>query len=127
MRPGRFDRKVIVLPPDLPARQAILGHHLRKSPTAHLDIGTIANRTDGYSGADLAYLCSRAVEFAMHDSVRAGSMRPVNQSHLEAALSDTSPSTGTWFNIARNYIAFSDDRDEFGELERYIAGRKKRR
>jgi SpoVK/Ycf46/Vps4 family AAA+-type ATPase len=127
LRPGRFDRKVLVLPPDLPARQAILAHHLRNSPTASLDIATIAGRTDGYSGADLAHVCSRAVEFALHDSVRAGSTQPVNQRHLEAALRDTSPSTGPWFNLAENYVAFSDDRSEFVELERFLAGRAGRR
>jgi SpoVK/Ycf46/Vps4 family AAA+-type ATPase len=127
LRPGRFDRKVLVLPPDLPARQAILAHHLRNSPTAGLDIATIAGRTDGYSGADLAHVCSRAVEFALHDSVRAGSTQPVNQRHLEAALRDTSPSTGPWFNLAENYVAFSDDRTGFAELERFLAGRAGRR
>jgi SpoVK/Ycf46/Vps4 family AAA+-type ATPase len=127
LRPGRFDRKVLVLPPDLPARQAILAHHLRNSPTAGLDIATIAGRTDGYSGADLAHVCSRAVEFALHDSVRAGSTQPVNQHHLEAALQDTSPSTGPWFNLAENYVAFSDDRSEFADLERFLAGRAGRR
>jgi SpoVK/Ycf46/Vps4 family AAA+-type ATPase len=127
LRPGRFDRKVLVLPPDLPARQAILAHHLRNSPTAGLDIATIAGRTDGYSGADLAHVCSRAVEFALHDSVRAGSTQPVNQRHLEAALRDTSPSTGPWFNLAENYVAFSDDRSEFADLERFLAGRAGRR
>jgi SpoVK/Ycf46/Vps4 family AAA+-type ATPase len=127
LRPGRFDRKVLVLPPDLPARQAILAHHLRNSPNAELDLLTVARQTEGYSGADLAHVCRRAVEFALHDSVRAGSTRPVGQAHLEAALRDTSPSTGPWFNLAENYVAFSDDRDEYAELERFLAGRRGRR
>lgn len=126
-RPGRFDRKVLVLPPDLPAREAILAHHLRNSPTVPVNLRTIAERTDGYSGADLAGLCRRAVEFALHDSVRQGSTQPVHQGHLEAALRDTQPSTGAWFSVAQNYVAFADNRDEFAELEHYLAGRKKRR
>lgn len=127
LRPGRFDRKVVVLPPDLPARKAILAQHLRKSPTEDLDLVAIARETDGYSGADLARICSGAVEFALHDSVRAGTTRPVTQRHLEAAWRDTSPSTGPWFNLAENYVAFSTDRDEYTDLAKYLAGRPGRR
>ncbi|WP_029104839.1 ATP-binding protein [Mycobacterium sp. 360MFTsu5.1] len=127
LRPGRFDRKVLVLPPDQPARQAILAHHLRHSPTGPLDLARIAARTDGYSGADLAGLCRRAVEFALHESVRRGATQPVTQNHLEAALRDTPPSTGAWFSLAQNYVAFAENREEFGELEQYLHGRKRRR
>ena len=127
LRPGRFDRKVLVLPPDIPARQAILAHHLRKSPSEDLDLLTVARATDGYSGADLARICSSAVEFALHDSVRAGSTRPVSQRHLEAALLDSAPSTGPWFNLAENYIAFSTDRAEYEDLARYLSENPQRR
>lgn len=127
MRPGRFDRKLLVLPPDAPARTAILEHHLRNSPTDRLNLAVIAGRTEGYSGADLAGLCRRAVEFALHDSVRRGYTQPVHQGHLEAALRDTSTSTGAWFSLAQNYVAFADDREEFAELERYLSRRKRRR
>ncbi|MUL50038.1 ATP-binding protein [Mycobacterium sp. CBMA293] len=127
LRPGRFDRKVLVLPPDQPARHAILAHHLRHSPTDRLDLARIAARTDGYSGADLAGLCRRAVEFALHESVRRGSTQPVTQGHLDAALRDTQPSTGAWFSLAQNYVAFAENREEFSELEQYLHSRKKRR
>ena len=127
LRPGRFDRKVLVLPPDLPARQAILARHLRNSATAALDIAAIAQQTEGYSGADLAHVCRGAVELALHDSVRAGSTQAVSQQHLEAAFRDTSPSTGTWLDLAENYVAFSSNRDEYAELARYLAGRRGRR
>ncbi|WP_135454188.1 ATP-binding protein [Mycobacterium sp. DL99] len=127
LRPGRFDRKVLVLPPDRPAREAILAHHLRTSPTDRLNLAAVAERTDGYSGADLAGLCRRAVEFALHDSVRRGSTQPVNQRHLDAALKDTQASTASWFSLAQNYVAFAENREEYAELERYLTRRKKRR
>lgn len=127
LRPGRFDRKVLVLPPDRPAREAILAHHLRTSPTDRLNLATVAERTDGYSGADLAGLCRHAVEFALHDSVRRGTTQPVNQRHLDAALKDTQASTAAWFSLAQNYVAFAENRDDYTELERYLARRKKRR
>ncbi|MDF3336218.1 ATP-binding protein [Mycolicibacterium septicum] len=127
LRPGRFDRKVLVLPPDRPAREAILTHHLRTSPTERLNLSAVADRTEGYSGADLAGLCRHAVEFALHDSVRRGSTQPVNQRHLDAALKDSQASTASWFSLAQNYVAFAENREEYAELERYLARRKKRR
>ncbi|MGW4095988.1 ATP-binding protein [Mycobacterium sp. NPDC004974] len=127
LRPGRFDRKVLVLPPDRPAREAILAHHLRTSPTERLNLAAVAERTDGYSGADLAGLCRRAVEFALHDSVRRGSTQPVNQRHLDAALKDTQASTASWFSLAQNYVAFAENKEDYTELERYLVRRKKRR
>lgn len=127
LRPGRFDRKVLVLPPDRPAREAILAHHLRTSPTDRLNLTAIADGTEGYSGADLAGLCRGAVEFALHDSVRRGSTQPVTQRHLGAALKDTQASTASWFSLAQNYVAFAENREEYAELERYLARRKKRR
>ena len=54
-RPGRLDRVVLVLPPDEPAREAILRYHLKGRPIASIDAAKLARRTDGYSGADLAH------------------------------------------------------------------------
>ena len=52
-RPGRFDRTICVLPPDLEARTAILGAAFRSRPVAPgLDLASVARRTDGHSGAD---------------------------------------------------------------------------
>jgi SpoVK/Ycf46/Vps4 family AAA+-type ATPase len=127
LRPGRFDRQVIVLPPDEAARRAILAHHLRNSPCATLDLDSVARRSDGLSGADLARVCSRATEFALHESVRAGRKLPVTQTHLEMALADTPRSADAWFRVAENYVAFSDDADRYAELSRYLVARKRSR
>ena len=53
-RPGRLDCMLLVLPPDAPARRAVLALHLKDRPVAGIDLGRIAAATDGYSGADLA-------------------------------------------------------------------------
>ena len=71
-RPGRFDRMVLVLPPDQPAREAILRYHLRERPIANIDLHKLAAMTDGYSGADLAYVCETAAEPAAGRPVRDG-------------------------------------------------------
>jgi cell division protease FtsH len=61
LRPGRFDRRVIVDRPELPARRAILGVHTREKPlAADVDLDDIAKNTPGFSGADLANLANEA-------------------------------------------------------------------
>jgi cell division protease FtsH len=61
MRPGRFDRRVIIDRPELAARRAILEVHTRGMPLASdVDLGKIAANTPGFSGADLANLVNEA-------------------------------------------------------------------
>jgi cell division protease FtsH len=65
LRPGRFDRRVIVDAPDLPGRKAILGVHLRGKPLGEdVDAEGLARRTPGFSGADLANLVNEAALLA---------------------------------------------------------------
>jgi len=61
LRPGRFDRQVIMDNPDIKDREAILKIHARKKPLAKdVSLRTIAERTPGFSGADLANLLNEA-------------------------------------------------------------------
>ena len=61
LRPGRFDRHVVVPNPDLAGREKILRVHLRKVPLApDVDPRIIARGTPGFSGADLANLVNEA-------------------------------------------------------------------
>ena len=61
LRPGRFDRQVVVPPPDIRGRAAILRVHTRKSPVAKdVDLETVSRGTPGFSGADLANLVNEA-------------------------------------------------------------------
>jgi cell division protease FtsH len=65
LRPGRFDRQVVVALPDLSGREAILKVHMRKVPVADdVEPRTIARGTPGFSGADLANLVNEAALFA---------------------------------------------------------------
>jgi cell division protease FtsH len=65
LRPGRFDRQVVVGLPDIAGRSAILQVHMRKVPIADdVDPHTIARGTPGFSGADLANLVNEAALFA---------------------------------------------------------------
>ncbi|MDQ7017534.1 MAG: ATP-dependent zinc metalloprotease FtsH [Robiginitomaculum sp.] len=65
LRPGRFDRQVVVPNPDIIGREKILKVHMRDIPLAHdVDPKVIARGTPGFSGADLANLCNEAALLA---------------------------------------------------------------
>jgi cell division protease FtsH len=65
LRPGRFDRQMLVSPPDLAGREAILNVHTRGKPlAADVDLNLIAKQTAGLTGADLANICNEAAIFA---------------------------------------------------------------
>lgn len=65
LRPGRFDRRVVVDNPDAHGREAILNVHLRGKPLAEdVNVESLARRTPGFSGADLANLVNEAALLA---------------------------------------------------------------
>jgi cell division protease FtsH len=75
LRPGRFDRQVVVGLPDIRGREQILKVHMRKVPLGDsVDPSVIARGTPGFSGADLANLVNEAALFAARANVRTVSM-----------------------------------------------------
>ncbi|MBI3419814.1 MAG: ATP-dependent metallopeptidase FtsH/Yme1/Tma family protein [Proteobacteria bacterium] len=81
LRPGRFDRHVVVPNPDISGREKILRVHMRKVPLApSVDARTIARGTPGFSGADLANLVNEAALLAARRNLAA-----VNMAELESA------------------------------------------
>ena len=82
LRPGRFDRHIVINLPDISGREAILKVHSRKiklDPVVNLK--SIAQQTSGFSGADLANLCNEAALLAARHN-----KETVQQSELEAAI-----------------------------------------
>src|SRR3954470_21906694 len=66
LRPGRFDRQILVAPPDVNGREAIMRVHTRGKPlSADIDLELLARQTSGLTGADLANLCNEAAIFAV--------------------------------------------------------------
>ncbi|MBV2366751.1 ATP-binding protein [Streptomonospora nanhaiensis] len=125
-RPGRFDRTVLVVPPDASAREAILRYHLRDRPIENIEIDTLVRRTEGFSGADLAHLCDSAAERALLDSAASGEVRLIQMPDFEAALSDIRPSTETWLETARGVAMFGNQAGAYDELVEYLNGRTAR-
>ncbi|PWR22608.1 ATP-dependent zinc metalloprotease FtsH [Zavarzinia aquatilis] len=75
LRPGRFDRQVVVPNPDISGREKIIKVHMRKVPTAaDVDARVIARGTPGFSGADLANLVNEAALLAARKGRRIVSM-----------------------------------------------------
>jgi cell division protease FtsH len=71
LRPGRFDRQVVVPNPDILGREKILGVHSKKTPLASdVDLKVIARGTPGFSGADLANLINEAALLAARKAKR---------------------------------------------------------
>ncbi len=64
LRPGRFDRKIVLELPDIKAREEILKIHLRDKRVGKVNLKQVAERTPGFSGADLANLCNEAAILA---------------------------------------------------------------
>ena len=80
LRPGRFDRQVVVGLPDIRGREQILKVHMRKVPLgADVEPSYIARGTPGFSGADLANLVNEAALFAARQSKRTVSMEEFEQ------------------------------------------------
>jgi cell division protease FtsH len=82
LRPGRFDRQVVVDVPDVHGRAEILGLHASRSPISpHADLMRIAQQTPGFTGADLANIINEAALL----TVRAGKQL-IEQEELEEAI-----------------------------------------
>merc|ERR1711920_1097004 len=76
LRPGHLDQLIYIPLPDLPARQNILEATLKKSPIApNVPMSFIAQKTEGFSGADLAELCQRAAKAAIRDAIAAEELK----------------------------------------------------
>ncbi|MEW2387057.1 tetratricopeptide repeat protein [Streptomyces venezuelae] len=124
-RPGRLDRTILVLPPDAPAREAILRYHLKDRPVAGIDLRKLAKATDGLSGADLAHLCEAAAERALLDSARTGTVRMIGMQDLTAAAATIPPSSDPWFASARNVAMFANEGGMYDDLVTYLKKKRK--
>ena len=89
LRPGRFDKMVLVGKPDLKSRLKILEIHTKNMPLIGIDLIDIASKTDGFVGADLAALCREAGMIAYRKDRKA---EFVNETHFTEAMKTVKPS-----------------------------------
>ena len=84
LRPGRFDRQIMVGYPDIKGREAILRVHTRKKPIApDVDLNTIAASTAGFTGADLENLTNEAALLAAKKDLKAITMQEIEDATIK--------------------------------------------
>ncbi|HRU80981.1 MAG TPA: AAA family ATPase, partial [Candidatus Methanomethylicus sp.] len=84
LRPGRFDRNVYIPLPDKAAREEIFKVHSGKMPLAKdIDFSLLAEKTEGYTGADIEAICREAALVALREEMR---KKDVTMKHFESAL-----------------------------------------
>ena len=104
MRPGRFDRKILVPEPDLEAREKILRIKTKDMPLEKtVKIKNLAEDTEGFSGADLEALCREAGISALREDKK---IDKVSMKHFREAMKDIKPS------LNRDLINFYKKFDE---------------
>ncbi len=100
LRPGRFDRRIYVTLPNKEARTEIFRIHTKKKPLAKdVDLDKLADKTEGYTGSDIAAVCNEAVMLAIREHInKGGAMEKdklkrlkVKAKHFEEALKKVAP------------------------------------
>ncbi|MBK9755115.1 MAG: ATP-dependent zinc metalloprotease FtsH [Nannocystis sp.] len=117
LRPGRFDRRIIVGLPDVRGREAILKVHTRKVPVDdNVDVGTVARGTPGFSGADLENLVNEAALMAARfgrdrvtedDFDRAKDKVLMGSERKSAVISERERMTTAWHEAGHTLVAMS--------------------
>ncbi|HSI32515.1 MAG TPA: ATP-binding protein [Tepidisphaeraceae bacterium] len=90
LRPGRFDEKVYIPLPDLAARRKMLDIYLSKRPLEeNMDLDALANKLDGFSGADIKYVCDRSATIPFLRSVATGTEGPITDEIVAEVIAAT--------------------------------------
>lgn len=121
LRPGRFDRLFFVPPPDKIAREAVLRHQMQDRPQEeNVDFALLANKTSGYSGADLANLVDMAADEAIDDSIAQGQEVAISFEHFRKAITHSRSSTSEWLTTARNYARYANDGGRYDDVVEFL-------
>ncbi len=119
LRPGRFDRMVLVLAPDYKARIEIFKVHTKKMPlTKDVDLKELARKAEGFSGADIESLCREAGMDALREDKKA---KEVKMKHFEDVLSKMTPSITR--DVMSYYEKFAERKRRVGREEKEVVPR----
>ena len=89
LRPGRFDRIILTPSPDKKSRLKILEVHTKNMPLKDVDIKKLADKTEGYVGADIEAIAREAAILALRTDINA---KEITMNHFEEALKQVRPS-----------------------------------
>ncbi|MFC1728346.1 CDC48 family AAA ATPase [Nanoarchaeota archaeon] len=88
LRPGRFDRMILTDIPDVKTREKIFEVHTAKMPLKGVNLNDLAEKTQGYVGADIESVCREAAILALRKDINA---KEVTSKHFEEAMGEVSP------------------------------------
>ena len=117
LRPGRFDRQILVPTPDENSRLEILKVHTKEMPLAKdVDIEKLAKETGGFSGADLEALCREAAMNAMRKDIKSSEVKKIG---FENALQEITPSVSEDMNKFYESVLQKRKAQKIEEAEAY--------
>jgi len=119
-QPGRFDHRLLVLPPDHDARASILRARLAGREVAGPGVDELAAQTEGLTAAELIDLCDEAVLAADEASLAGGPARAVTAADFRRLLAALRPSAPAWFANARDHLRYSGESVAYDELATYL-------
>jgi SpoVK/Ycf46/Vps4 family AAA+-type ATPase len=122
-RPGRFDKLLLVSPPDLEARKEIFKLKTQDLDIKGIDYDQLASSTELYSGADIQNVIELASEYVISDILETGIERDIRMKDIELAIVETTPSTLEWISTVKNIIKFSDNKF-YDEVRKFIKKHK---
>ena len=124
-RPGRFDRTLLVPPPDEEARASIAEVMAKKKPIGELDFKALAKKTNHFSGADLKAVFDLATEEVLNEAMKTGKVLPLNTKDLLKAAGRHQPTTRAWFDSAKNYAMYANQGGFYDDILKYLGLIKK--
>jgi ATP-dependent 26S proteasome regulatory subunit len=116
----RLSRKLLVLPPDREAREAIIWDAIGDYPVDELNVAALAGRTEGFSAADVILFTDSAIEIARERANTSGSGRPVGMNDFNRALLGMRPSPPAWLALARDFVLYAGHGAVYEDLLAYL-------
>ncbi len=104
LRPGRFDEKIYVPPPDYEARKKIFELNLEGKPQEEIGVDALADLTAGYSGADIRHICVKASLIPFKESIKTGAVRGITMEDMRSVMETIKPSINT--EMVKKYEEF---------------------
>jgi SpoVK/Ycf46/Vps4 family AAA+-type ATPase len=127
LRPGRFDRRIFVPPPDEQGRRAILELLLSRVPNKSIETRGLAREMALFSGADIRGLIESAVDKVIDEALEGNGEPPLEPRHIEASVAGIQPTTVEWLRRAKNYVEFANQGGRYTDIESYLKRRDVKR
>jgi transitional endoplasmic reticulum ATPase len=104
-------------PPDLESRRQIFKLGTKDRPLENdVDFNELAERTDGYSSADVIQICDEAADIPLEEALAGKTPRKISHSDFLATIKNRKSSIKPWFKLAAEQIKLSGEEEEFSEL-----------